>query len=824
MKRETLLDFFNDLSGHAAQFLVYDDGFRSWTYSYKEIALAVKNFQEFLFQHKILKGQKVVIWGESHPEWIVAFWGCICSGVIVVPVDYRASEDYVSRIAASVRASALVHGDEVNVPPKQSILIVPLNGLLAVDSSSPQIEPDVLREDIAEIIFTAGATADPKGVLISHANILANIVPIEREIAKYRSWARIFYPIRFLNLLPLSHMFGQAMATFVPPMLPGVVVFLKTQSSNEVIRQIKMRRISVLICVPKMLELLRAYVSSRFPEAVTPEAQSIGVVRRWWRYRRVHRMFGWKFWAFVVGAAPLDPDLEAYWLRLGFAVVQGYGLTETAPIVTLNHPFHTKRGSVGKPIGGVQVKIAEDGEILVRGGNVTTEYYNADETAFEDGWFHTGDVGEMDESGNLYIKGRKKEMIVTPEGLNVFPEDVERVLNAIPGVQDSAVVGIREDGRERVHAVLVVEGISPDEAIRQANSRLEAHQRIRSASIWSDGDLPRTEGTRKLKRTEIRGAVSGKPRTHPKESHRAASIEDLINRYASGRALTQSTTLDELGLSSLDRVELMTALESQLNTSFGEADFSGVTTIQDLHRLVEPVASWAPSEPFDFPRWNRSAPARWLRRISLPAIVLPLTRAFAWISIEGKENLKTLKGPVIFAANHQSHMDTPAILAALPKRWRYRTAVAMSKEFFHAHFFPKQHSRFEWMTNTANYTLAALFFNAFPLPQRETGAKHTMRYVGELTGEGWSILIYPEGKRTERGEISTFQAGVGLLASRLQCPVVPVHIDGLDRVLHKSWRMAKPGRVRVRFGAPLSFSGDDYRHFAGEMEKAVRSL
>src|SRR6185436_9580688 len=184
------------------------------------------------------------------------------------------------------------------------------------------------------------------------------------------------------------------------------------------------------------------------------------VAKRWWRYRRIHRAFGLKFWAFIVGAAPLDPSLEQFWSELGFAVIQGYGLTETAPIVTLNHPFGTRKGSVGKAIAGVEVKIAPDGEILVRGENVTKGYFDAvgeTERAFEDGWFHTGDVGELAADGQLYIRGRKKEMIVTPEGLNVFHEDVERVLNQIAGVRDSAVVGATLGTEERVHAVVVLD-------------------------------------------------------------------------------------------------------------------------------------------------------------------------------------------------------------------------------------------------------------------------------------------------------------------------------------------------------------------------------
>ncbi len=282
-----------------------------------------------------------------------------------------------------------------------------------------------------------------------------------------------FFPLRFLNLLPLSHMFGQAMATFIPPMLPGTVIFMRGYNPVEIVEQVRKRRVSVVVSVPKILDVLKDHVLRLAPDPPIPGPKQ-HVAKRWWRYRKIHRAFGPKFWSFVVGAAPLDASLEAFWGELGFVVIQGYGLTETAPIVTLNHPFGTKKGSVGKAIAGVEVKVADDGEILVRGDNVTKGYFNADEEnarAFEDGWFHTGDIGEIGEDRQLYIRGRKKEMIVTPEGLNVFPEDVERVLNVIPGVRDSAVVGVPIGSEERVHAVLMLEpGIDPDAVVRQANA------------------------------------------------------------------------------------------------------------------------------------------------------------------------------------------------------------------------------------------------------------------------------------------------------------------------------------------------------------------
>jgi long-chain acyl-CoA synthetase len=195
-----------------------------------------------------------------------------------------------------------------------------------------------------------------------------------------------------------------------------------------------------------------------------------------------------------------------------------------------------------------------------------------------------------------------------------------------------------------------------------------------------------------------------------------------------------------------------------------------------------------------------------------------------YLKVEGREHLENLTGPVIFAANHQSHMDVPVILAALPPRLRYRVAPAMAKEFFKPHFFPEEHSRVAWLTNSLNYYLSTLFFNAFPLPQREAGARQTLRYIGDVLGDGFSVLIFPEGERSQRGEIKRFRPGIGMIASRLAVPVVPVRIDGLQHVLPPGWRMAKPGRVRVAFGQPLKLTGDDYQALAKEVEDAVRAL
>jgi long-chain acyl-CoA synthetase len=837
VQRDTLIDFFRDLITIRGEFLVYDDGYRRRGHSYEDVGRAARAFAARLAEAGFGKGEKVVFWGENRPEWIACYWGCLISGVIVVPIDYRSSPDFVSKVRGLVDARVVLVGEDVKIEKwGQTPFSVWYFSDVDWHGDGPMPQIAVSRDDIIQIIFTSGATAEPKGVVIRHRNVLANIVPVEREILKYRKYARPFHPLRFLNLLPLSHMFGQSMATNIPPMVRGTVIFTRSFNPHDIQRLIKSRRISVLVCVPKILDVLRDHVTRAWPESSEAPPVGISIPGRWWRYRRIHSAFGLKFWAFVVGAAPLASDLEEFWRRIGFAVIQGYGLTETAPIVTLNHPFKTSKGSVGTPIEGVEVRIADDGEILVRGENVTSGYYenpkaqvskpkSQDDAVFDaEGWFHTGDIGERDEQGRIFIKGRKKEMIVTPDGLNVFPEDVERVLNELPGVRDSAVVGVADAGEEHVHAVLVLApGGERDGIIRDANRQLQDHQRIRAASVWTTGDLPRTEGTRKLKRAAIRDWVQSGEK--PVAATSGDSLESLIARFAHGRDVSGATTLEELGLSSLERVELMIALEDRFQTRLDEGRFSEAASVAELKQLVEqPAPADEVAEPVDFPSWNRTWPVRIIRRLSLATWILPLARVFAWARVEGREHLRDLEGPVIFAANHQSHMDVPVILAALPPRIRARVAPAMAKEFFKAHFFPEGHTWRERFTNSVNYYLAAFYFNAFPLPQREAGARQTLTYVGELTGGGWSVLIFPEGERSTTGTIKPFRGGIGMMASRLDVPVVPVRLDGVDRVLHPKAKMATPKRVRVAFGTPMRLRGEEYAELAAEVERRVKAL
>jgi long-chain acyl-CoA synthetase len=863
-RRETLLDFFADFATLDEPFIVHDDGYRVREVTYRQVAGAARAFAASLTGRGVGPDDKIIIWSENRAEWIAALWGCLLARAVLVPIDFRASTDLLTRIAGIVAAKAVLVGDEVQPPDNLPTPIWRLSDTIRFDSGDSGIggfgDLGIRGSTLAEIIFTSGATADPKGVTITHRNVLANIIPIEREIRKYRRYERPFHPVRFLNLLPLSHMFGQSMATFVPPMLAGTVIFSHGYSPIEILRQIKSRRVSVLVCVPKVLDVLREHVQRVFP--VAAEADVLGgkhFARRWWRYREIHRLFGWKFWCIVCGAAPLEPELEAFWRKLGFLVVQGYGLTETAPVVTLNHPFRASQGSVGTPIAGVEVKIADDGEILVRGDNVTSGYYQGagatpaePSTAFVDGWFHTGDIGELDAHGRLLIKGRKKEMIVTPQGLNVFPEDVERALAAQPGVREAGVIGLRTGGEERIHAVLVLApGADAQAIVRGANATLEDHQRVWSTSIWPGDTLPRTDGTQKLKRRELQRWAAAGAAAAALPATTATTVEAVVGRFAAGQTITPATTLDELGLSSLDRVELMMALEEAFQTTLDESALAGGRTVGEIKDLIGSgvpgsgvpgsgvpgsgvpgsgvpgsavPGSAVPGGEIAFPSWNRTPVAWFFRRISLPTWILPLARPFMKLEVVGLEHLRDIHEPVIFAANHQSHMDVPAIFLALPARWRYRVAPAMAKEFFRAHFYPQEFSRKAWFTNSLNYYLSCQFFNAFPLPQREAGTRQTLRYIGEIFASGYSVIIFPEGKRTDDGTMWPFRPGIGMIGAKLDVPVIPVRLDGLHKILHMKMKWPKRGPARVTFGAPLRLRGEDYQALTKQVEEAVKRM
>ncbi len=781
---QTLQDFLPEIARLGNREAVrWTDGFRTSVSSYSDLYGTIGAAASWFAEKGLRKGDRVLIRAENRMEWVAVFWACVARGIQIVPVDFRFSEDLVRRIQMESTPELIVDDTTLD-----TIAGLPHN--TAALHTAP-----VVPDDIVEIVYTSGTTGEPKGVVHRHRHICANLRPFQTEIDKYKKWARPFQPIRILDLMPQSHMFGQSLGIFIPVLLGGAAAFTPETHPARIIRMVQKHRISVIAAVPRILENLKNEVEREF--RLPPPAQS--VLMRCWRYRKIHSALGWKFWALVAGGARVSSELEEFWSRLGFLLVQGYGLTEASPVVAVNHPFNAKRGSIGKIVPGQDVVIAADGEILVRGESVTTE---------DSDWLHTGDLGEIDTEGRLYFRGRKKDVIVTSEGLNVYPEDVEAVLNPYPEIQDSAVVGIQRGGGEQsVHAALILADASADAAaiVKKVNERLETHQRIKSWSIWPEEDFPRTASTMKVKRREVAERLSSG------------------NEPAAAPAISSA----DLGaMSSLERVELLSELENKYRVELNEEEFSELQSTKDLETWLHKISASPAVKDFRYSKpsdWARTFPVRWLRAMFQYFIAMPLFRNYLPLTVVGLEHLRDIEPPVVFVANHTSHLDAVAISTALSFRWRQCLAPAMAQDVFRAYFQPRQFSRKEVWWTGLGYFLACALFNAYPLPQEMPGTRRALNYTAELAQRGYCPLVFPEGLRSTDGKLQPFKPGIGMIATRLRIPVVPVHIEGMFGIysVHDNW--PNPGAVRVSFGKPLQFTTESFEEAAEKLREAVRN-
>jgi long-chain acyl-CoA synthetase len=791
-----------------------------------------------------------MLWGRNSAEWVAAFFGCILCGAAAVPMDQGATESFSSRVAALVDAKLTIMDRENAQTGKQRprILFDSLRETVRQHSSEPYPSPPLNGDSIAQIIFTSGTTAEPRGVVISHGNILATLEPLEGGMQPYLKWERFVHPLRFLNLAPVSHVFGQFLGVWIPPLLGACVYFQDSLNPSEIASTIRRERISLLIAVPRVLEALQGKMERDLEQEGAlrkfrsdfKDAERDKFLRRMWRFRNLHRRFGWKFWAVISGGATLDPETEKFWSRTGFAAIQGYGLTETTSLVTANHPFRIGPGSIGKVLKGREVKLDESGEILVRGKNIAAGYWEGggihpvSANAEDAGWFRTGDLGRLDADGNLYFKGRKKNVIVTAAGMNVFPEDLEALLRREPEVKDCTVVGVERGGNAEPCAVLLlrdekrvkqprhVAGI-----IARVNESLAEYQRMRSWFLWPEADFPRTS-TGKPKLAEIRAAVEmqwGNSRSGENKGAANGGILELIARLQSGNhPAGENTNLEnDLQLSSLDRVELMSALEDRYQVDLDETRFTSAKTVGELETLVR--GSSPAKSGFVFPRWAQRWPLTWIRTFFYYLLTWPATHLMAHPRVLGRENLRDVKGPVIVISNHLIYLDVGFVLAALPRRLRRRLAVAMGGERLAEMRLPPRELFFakRWLQRL-NYFLVVSLFNVFPLPKK-SGIRESFRFAGELADRGWNILIFPEGDLTPDGKLQAFRAGIGLLASDLKIPVVPMRIDGAYEIREARSLFNRPGRVCVYIGKPVEFpAGSDPQEITKVLQKCVAEL
>jgi long-chain acyl-CoA synthetase len=812
--RQTLLSYLDDYARRGRRSIVFVDhrGLRSVSWSYERLVREAHRFARELEARGIKPGERVLLWGENSFEWAVVFWGCCLFGAVVVPLDKHSTNEFVGSVARQTDAKLMIDETE-------------LRNLLAQISrheSTPYPVDGITEDTIVEIVYTSGTTSDPKGVVLTHRNLLANLLVLEREIAKYSKWEPLVHPIRFLNLVPLSHVFGQLMGLFVPQLLGGEVHFQESLNPAEIVRTTRKNRLSIVVLVPRMLDALREWVERDYAargqlqklQKQLGDSEGKSFWRAWWTFRRLHRRFGWKFWAFVCGGATLPERTENFWQRLGFAVLQGYGMTETAALISVSHPFKRSGGSIGRRLRGNEIQLDASGEIMVRGASVSPGYWtgNGDVAARANEWLRTGDIGELDANGNLFFKGREKEVIVSGAGLNVYPEDLEAALDRQPEIRATCVVAVEGPRGPEPFAAIIPHDrqANLEAAIKRANEQLAEYQQIRRWSVWPEPDFPRT-ATHKILKREISDRL---------QSFSFYPSDSLLENDPEAK-------LSDLQLDSLGRVELLSALEDRYQIAIDEAAFTAATTVGDVQKIVRGEISEQVTRSYPYPRWTHWLAVRWLRWLLFYTIILPITRVMSRLSVKGQSQLRDLTGPVLFVANHVSLGDHALILAALPWRLRHRLAAAMEGELLRDWLHPPPETslrlRLRWLTQ---YVLVNLFFRVFPLPKK-SGFRQSFAYAGECIDRGESVLVFPEGTRAPKGQLHMghFKPGIGLLAQALNIPVVPVKLHGLYELKRDAQYFANPGTVRVIFGEPVTFnSGENPNAIADELERRVAAL
>jgi long-chain acyl-CoA synthetase len=846
--------------------------------TYAELRRMAGSVGRWVEQNGSPRGARLAILADNHPRWVATYLGIIAAGRTVVPLDTALHADQLTKLLEDSGASALFcdakHAQisreavaELNIGlvlmyPERMAQKTPaerwLGNLPAIFEAGPAgFQPaPFAADDIASLLYTSGTTADPKGVMLTHANLLG-------EVEAVFNWVDLGPSDALLGVLPMFHVLAQ-MANLLLPLVKGSrVVYLETLNTTELLRALRERSITAFAVVPQFFYLIHQRIFEEIGKrgALTQRVfmallrlnrilRKIGVDAGKTLFGQVHETLGQKMRYLVTGGSRFDPKIAQDFYDLGIDVLQAYGLTETTAAVFANSPGDNVIGSVGKAMKGVEAKIIDPqpqeegpptGEIALRGPVVMKGYWNRpDATAavLRDGWFHTGDLGYFDSKGNLFLTGRKKEVIVLSNGKNIYPEEVETHYLKSPFIKEIAVIGLEGQpgaGGDRLHAVIVPNFdvlrqkkiVNAKEVLRydveSLSQQIASTKRIGSYEIWQE-ELPRTS-TRKIKRYEVEKRVRANQARNASEDselpiERPLTEEETawLDRPDVERAVkivrdstrtslptlrpTHNLELD-LGLDSMQRIELLSQIEEQLGGNVEESQLAGIYTVRDLVDAVlesaargagrpqrPPFAGWKailaeepnPSDVISLVGPHRISSRFWYM-ISRLIQVVALDRFN--LQVSGVEKLPP-SGPYIISSNHESYLD-PVVLASVlpPPVFNKVFAVGTSEIFGQGFMLRLAHSLRVVVVDPDANLIPAMRAGAFGLRQ------------------GRPLILYPEGERSIDGTPKTFKKGAAILSIHLQVPIVPVAIEGFYEVWprNKAFQGFKP--LQIIFGDPI---------------------
>lgn len=825
-----------------------------WTY--RQLAERSTQLAGTLQAAEVRHRDRVLTWSQNDPWLVAAYFAVWRLGAIIVPLDLRMQTDVAVRIGTRTDPTILLAGQGVE-PDAAAALGVPIMSLdehglgLTIDESTEppdheRLLADVGAADVAEILFTSGTTSDPKGVVLTHGQIVHTV----RAIAQTGMGSR---PDRTLGIIPLSHMYGQSVPLLMGLMGGSTLVFLHALSPKAISATMQRERITAVTLAPHLMTILLQGIES--------EARRSGRDARLRRARRLARWLpmplrrllfrrsvlaalGGALEIITSGGALLSTDLQEAWEAMGVRVIQGYGTTECAAVC--GHSRERQRaGTVGRPLAGIEVRIAADGELLVRGPSVMRGYWEAPEATAavidRDGWFYTGDAARIDAVGEVVILGRTRDRISLPSGLNVYPEDVEGALLATGTVRAAVVF---EPTSGLIAAALVPLDADSAEAtlaaaVRDANGRLASHQKIRAWRRWPEEDFPRTH-TLKIRRAPVRDwfvaamqypvepspgpSTPGSPGISSGERASAgqadvtadavvATVAAVLEDTGGGDRvpITPETELASLDLDSLAAVTLALRIDEAFEAPLSDDEIVGAHDLKALCALVNDRQGQAHAPPPS--RWAFSAPARLVRRLLDATLTGWAIRIVAHPRVEGLEHLEGLEGPVFVCPNHTSHLDAPVVRASLPSRFRDRSAIAAAADV--------------WFDGGSLGPITQLALAAVPFG-RSADVRASLERVGDLVNDGFNIIIFPEGTRSADGRLGPMREGIGLLATSLLIPVVPAYISGAHEILPKGARLPRrrgTSGIRIRLGEPLHFEpGVSVQEATAQVGRAVKQL
>jgi long-chain acyl-CoA synthetase len=807
--------------------------FRTRTWRYRDLGAIVPRAATVLADAGVGPGDRVILWSVNRPEWGIAFFAIQHLGAVAVPLDVRHTVDFGRKIVAQTGVKLIVASRQTEASATQ--LGLPIIWVESLPDDARRAEPTaatpVTAETLAEIVFTSGTTGEPKGAMLSHGNLLSCATAMTRVLS-------FGTKDRLLSVLPLSHLYEQVLG-FIGPLTVGAsIVYPVSRQPAVLMRTFRDFGVSVLLIVPQGLRLIDGAIERKVDQS-GKRAQFERVHRiarrapkpiRRLLFRTVLSQFGGRLHTIGVGASALDVDIARRWTDMGIDVLQGYGATEMGPVVSFTRPERNILGTVGEAIPGVEVRIAEDGEILARGpGRFAGYWQNAEATAAAidaDGWYHTGDLGSLTKRGMLVFRGRKKDMLALPDGQKVYADDVEAILKTDDRVKDAAIVGWPVGDGLRVHAVLLLDDPSLEASVvATANAKLAPHQQIRGSTVWPDEDLPRTP-TLKIRKPDILARLGDLEHPASAPIPAAASkvqrdaldaaidpitviVAGLANRSALSIGPTDRLSTD-LDLDSLQRVELLGVIEEETGIFVDDDALEPDTTVGELIALVEAArGAQRGQRPW---RWPLSPVVRAVGLACQVALIYPFVHLFYRVRVTGLEHLDPVDGPYIITPNHCLHLDNGIIITRLPIDIRWKLSVAAAADTIYE--------------NPLKGALASIIANAFPL-QREGGVRKSLELLGSRLDQGYSVLIYPEGKLTVGGPLQPFKAGAGLIAVEGGTPIVPVklHIHKMSIIDKRRLPARIRGDVELVVGEPMWFDSTmDHAAATTRLEAAVAAL